>query len=223
MTTTSLTTPRSLRDVLPAIRADSCPYRYNFHMHTVCSDGQLHPHQLIEQAVKIGLQGLAITDHHSVKGYRLAASRLEQLRLQRPQAKLPQLWAGTEITASLVGTEVHILGYDFDPDCAELQPFLKGSAVPGTPAKVAIAALQTAGGIAVLAHPARYHKPPSKVIPAAAAAGVDGIEAYYSYRNSDPWRPSMPQTRQVRELGDRYGLLNTCGTDTHGMNLLRRI
>jgi len=221
--TTSLTSPHILRDVLHAIQADSCPYRYNFHMPTICSDGQLHPHQLIEQAVQIGLLGLAITDHHSVKGYRQATARLEQLRLQRPQTRLPYLWAGVEITAELVGTDVHILGYDFDPSDARLEPYLQGSAVPGATATEVIAALKAAGGITVLAHPARYHKPPSKVIPAAAAAGIDGIEAYYAYRSSDPWRPSMPQTKQVRELGDRYGLLNTCGTDTHGMNLLRRI
>jgi len=221
--TTSLASPRILRDVLDAIQADSCPYRYNFHMHTICSDGQLHPHQLIEQAVQIGLLGLAITDHHSVKGYRQAAARLEQIRLQRPQVRLPHLWAGVEITAELVGTDVHILGYDFDPNDAGLEPYLQGDALPGATAADAIAAIKAAGGIAVLAHPARYHKPPSKVIPAAAEAGIDGIEAYYAYRSSDPWRPSMPQTKQVRELGDRYGLLNTCGTDTHGMNLLRRI
>ncbi|MEO0948176.1 MAG: PHP domain-containing protein [Cyanobacteria bacterium J06641_5] len=221
--TTSLTSPRILRDVFHEIQADSCPYRYNFHMHTICSDGQLHPHQLIEQAVQIGLLGLAITDHHSVKGYRQAKARLEQLRLQRPQARLPQLWAGVEITAKLVDTDVHILGYDFDPNDAGLEPYLQGKALPGVAAAEVITTLKGAGGITVLAHPARYHKPPSKVIPAAAAAGIDGIEAYYAYRSRDPWRPSMPQTKQVRELGDRFGLLNTCGTDTHGMNLLRRI
>ena len=221
--TTSLTSPHILRDVLQEIRADSCPYRYNFHMHTVHSDGQLHPHQLIEQAIKIGLLGLAITDHHSVEGYRQAAVRLEQFRLQRPQVRLPHLWAGVEITAKLAGAEVHILGYDFDPDHAALEPYLQGSARPDVAAAEVISALQAAGGIAVLAHPARYHKPPSKVIPAAAEVGIDGIETYYAYRSSDPWRPSMPQTKQVQELGDRYGLLSTCGTDTHGMSLLRRI
>lgn len=214
---------RDLRSVLQTVRADSCPYRYNFHMHTSCSDGQLHPSQLVDQAVKIGLAGFAITDHHSTRGYQAAVVRLEQLRRQRPQARLPRLWTGTEITARLAGTEVHILGYDFEPGCPELVPYLQGAAVPETEAAVAIAAIQAAGGIAVLAHPARYHRPPSKVVPAAAEAGIDGVEAYYAYRNSDPWRPSMPQTQQVSELGDRYGLLRTCGTDTHGMNLLRRI
>ncbi len=214
---------RDLRGILQTIRADSCPYRYNFHMHTNCSDGQMHPNQLIEQAVKIGLAGLAITDHHSTRGYEIAATRLEQLRHQRPQARLPQLWTGTEITAQLAETEVHILGYDFEPSCTELVPYLQGSAVPGTPAEAAIAAIHAAGGIAVLAHPARYHRPPSRVVPAAAEAGIDGVEAYYAYRNCDPWRPSMPQTQQVSDLGNRFGLLKTCGTDTHGMNLLRRI
>jgi predicted metal-dependent phosphoesterase TrpH len=41
-------------------------------MHTNCSDGQLKPEVLIEQAVSIGLKGFAITDHHTVEGYKIA-------------------------------------------------------------------------------------------------------------------------------------------------------
>ena len=61
-----------LRQVFQGIHATSCPHNYNFHLHTVYSDGQLQPEQLIEQATNLGLRGLAITDHHTVAGYELA-------------------------------------------------------------------------------------------------------------------------------------------------------
>ena len=44
-----------LKQVFQTIDADSCPWSYNFHMHTVYSEGKLQPEALIEQAVTIGL------------------------------------------------------------------------------------------------------------------------------------------------------------------------
>jgi Predicted metal-dependent phosphoesterases (PHP family) len=59
----------ALKQVFQTIDADSCPGSYNFHMHTVYSDGRLQPEALMEQAIARGLKGLAITDHHSTQGY----------------------------------------------------------------------------------------------------------------------------------------------------------
>ena len=85
----------ALKQVWSTIGPNSCPQSYNFHMHTICSDGQLAPEALIEQAVSIGLQGLAITDHHSVQGYNRAQRWLEQTRIQHPgiAAASPLDWA----------------------------------------------------------------------------------------------------------------------------------
>jgi predicted metal-dependent phosphoesterase TrpH len=74
-----------------------------------------------------------------------------------------------------------------------------------------------------LAHPYRYRRPPEELIPAAADLGIDGIETYYAYNNPDPWKPSPVQTQQVKHLSEACGLLLTCGTDTHGLNLLQRL
>lgn len=211
----------SLRHVLAAITPESCPFSYNFHMHTVCSDGSLTPDALIEQALTIGLQGLAITDHHSVEGFRQAQQWLAH---QAPSAA-PHLWSGVEITARLRHTEVHILGYAFDPEAPELQLYLQGKAVQGDRAQAAVVidAIHQAGGIAVLAHPDRYRASAADLIAAAADLGIDGVETYYAYNNPNPWQPSPRQTREVFALGDRYGLLHTCGTDTHGLSLLQRL
>lgn len=91
----------ALRGVFEAIYAESCPTLFNFHMHTVCSDGQLQPEALMEQAIAIGLQGFAITDHHTVDGYQRAQVWLNNYIEANPDriGNLPHLW--TELRSLL--------------------------------------------------------------------------------------------------------------------------
>jgi len=215
----------ALREVFSQIKGDSCPYHYNFHLHTNCSDGQLTPKQLIEQAIALGLQGLTITDHHSIDGFHIAKEYLYNLKEEYPRLRLPQLWTGIEITSNLMGVEVHILGYAFDWEHPRLQPYLSGIRPYSEDAEAAtvIEAIQEAGGLAVLAHPGRYRSPAEKLIAQAVKIGVDGVEAYYAYGNPKPWFPSPKETEQIKELALFYNLLTTCGTDTHGSNILQRI
>ncbi|NEO24625.1 MAG: PHP domain-containing protein, partial [Moorea sp. SIO4A5] len=86
-----------------------------------------------------------------------------------------------------------------------------------------IDAIHQAGGLAVLAHPARYRKSADELITAIANLGIDGVETYYAYTNPEPWKPSPKQTKLVLQLSATYNLFNTCGTDTHGLSLLKRI
>ena len=215
----------ALRSVFETLTAESCPQSFNFHMHTVYSDGRLQPEELIEQAVAIGLQGLAITDHHSVQGYQKAQQWLTQQTAPVLPQLLPQLWTGIEINADLLHDEVHILGYAFDPLHTAMQPYLQGNSTTGQDyqASSVIGAIQAAGGLAVLAHPVRYRRSPDQLIPAAAQLGIDGVEAFYAYNNPSPWSPSLKQTTAVKALGKTHNLLNTCGTDTHGLSLLQRL
>lgn len=215
----------SLKLVWETIDADSCPHAYNFHMHTICSDGQLTPLALMEQAVNIGLKGMAITDHHSVRGYRAARDWLARVRQQFPQTSLPHLWTGVEITSNLQGVEVHILAYAFAPEHPAMEIYLQGLSPRGkdAAAEKVIANIHQAGGLAVLAHPARYRRPARELIPLGANLGIDAVEAYYAYTNPQPWQTSPVQTKQVKQLALEYNLFTTCGTDTHGLNLLRRI
>ena len=216
---------RALRQVFEKTDADSCPRSFNFHMHTIFSDGRLKPEELMSQAIAIGLQGLAITDHHSIDGYQVARCWLEDWKATHSQQAAPQLWTGLEVNASLLKTEVHILGYAFDPQHPRLLRYLQGQAPTGSDYEAAnvIAAIHQAGGLAVLAHPSRYPRSAAQLIPEAARWGIDGVETYYAYNNPQPWQPSPKQTKQVRQLGEIYGLLHTCGTDTHGKNLLMRL
>ncbi|WP_443029040.1 PHP domain-containing protein [Spirulina sp. CS-785/01] len=214
-----------LQEVWSQVNAQSCPYHYNFHMHTTCSDGQLHPHRLMEQAVDVGLQGLAITDHHTVAGYLEAIQWLKEAHVSGLFAHLPVLWTGMEITARLLNTEVHILGYGFDPDHVALRPYTQGEAPKGdlAEARCVIDAFHKAGGLVVLAHPARYRCSTKKLIPAAVELGIDGVETYYAYRRVNPWQPNTIGTiQEIEEMSDRYGVFRTCGTDTHGSNICLR-
>lgn len=215
----------ALKEVFQTINAESCPLQFNFHLHSRCSDGRLEPQKLVQQAIAIGLKGFAITDHHSVNGFYQALSWLEEWKYSHPEESVPRLWTGVEITAKLLGTEVHILGYAFNPKHPSMLTYLLGVSPIDEEAKAAnvIAAIHQAGGLAVLAHPARYRQTATALIPEAVSLGIDGVETYYAYDNPNPWRTSPEQTKQVKQLSTKYNLLNTCGTDTHGQNLLLRL
>lgn len=78
--------------------------------------------------------------------------------------------------------------------------------------QVAIDAIHTAGGVAILAHPLLYHFDDAALDKCAATMkdyGIEGIEVYYS-RNvgSDELR--------VKHLADKYQLLYSGGSDFHG-------
>ncbi|MCG9890705.1 MAG: PHP domain-containing protein [Thermosynechococcaceae cyanobacterium MS004] len=214
----------SLKSVFQSVSAESCPWQYNFHLHTLYSDGQLRPESIVQQAIAHGLKGFAITDHHTVAGYQEACRWLEAWTLSHHQDG-PILWSGIEITAELLGIEVHILGYGFDPAHAGIQPYLNGEHPTGTAGRAdsVIQGIQQAGGLAVLAHPVRYRRSPGDLIPAAAELGIDGVEGFYCYGNLDPWSPSLKQMEQVLQLGNAHNLFQTCGTDTHGLSILKRI
>ncbi|MGL5064354.1 MAG: PHP domain-containing protein [Microcoleus sp.] len=218
----------ALKQVFQAIDARSCPDFYNFHLHTLSSDGRLQPEQLMEQAVAKGLKGLAITDHHSTKGYDRAQIWLDNWKLANPDkiTVAPSLWTGVEISADLLKNEVHILGYSFDPEHPNLQPYLRGKSTEGTyfyAAARVIEAIHEAGGLAVLAHPCRYRLTAEKLIPEAVRFGIDGLETYYAYGNPNPWQASPKQTTLVKELAETYNLLVTCGTDSHGLSIQVRM
>ncbi len=214
-----------LKQVFQHIDAQSCPQLFNFHMHTVHSDGRLEPSELMSQAIAIGLKGLAITDHHSIDGYQLAQVWLENWKCSHPNTHIPYLWSGAEINANLLDTEVHILAYAFESEHPSMKPYLQKIPVVGKAyqANNVITAIQEAGGLAVLAHPARYKRSHFDLIPAAVDNGIDGVETFYAYSNPKPWKPSIGETQEIQELAAKFNLFNTCGTDTHGLNLLQRL
>ncbi len=90
-------------------------FRADLHCHSLCSDGSNTPEELVDLAVKIGLQGLSITDHDTIAAYTTTL----------PYAKIRGLALGTGVELSCVhnNTSVHVLGYGYPPDSEKLQDF----------------------------------------------------------------------------------------------------
>jgi hypothetical protein len=172
--------------------------------------------------VAIGLEHLAVTDHHALAAHDRIAAALA--RWQEEGTRIPTLWRGVEISCLLEGCLVHVLGLGFGPDPEPLAPYLQGEAVvgPGLRAEAVVAAIRAAGGLALLAHPARYRLPHQRLIAAAAEIGLDGGEAWYDYTMAPQWSPTPLVCDAIaRNLSDR-ALLLSCGTDTHGLALQGR-
>lgn len=208
-----------LTPVLRQVTADSCPGRFNFHCHTIHSDGSLDPAELARQAINLGLEHLAITDHHSHRA--LDGARIALERAAERGQTVPTLWRGVEISCLLQGCLVHVLALGFGEEHTPLLPYLQGSAVVGQAlrAEAVLEAIQASGGLALLAHPARYRLPFQRLIAAAAELGFDGAEAWYDYDMRPRWQPTPLVCEAISgDLANR-GLLQCCGTDTHGLVL----
>jgi predicted metal-dependent phosphoesterase TrpH len=208
-----------LTPILRQVGPTSCPGRFNFHCHTLCSDGSLQPGDLASQAVRLGLEHLAITDHHSDGAFALAQACFEAQAAEGHT--VPRLWRGVEISALLEGCLVHVLALGFDSPSPPLVPYLQGAAVVGAAlrAEAVVAAIQAAGGLALLAHPARYRLSHQRLIAAAAELGFDGAEAWYDYDMQGRWAPTPLVCEAIAADLRQRGLLLSCGTDTHGLEL----
>jgi len=208
--------------VLRGVKSSSYPGRLNFHCHTICSDGSLAPETLADQAIELGLEHFAVTDHHSSQALAPMQRHLDERR--QAGEPIPILWSGVEISCLLEGCLVHVLGLGFEPGHAALAPYLAGHAVVGAAlqAGAVVEAIHASAGLALLAHPARYRRPYQQLIRAAASLGFDGAEAFYDYEQSPRWAASPLICEAIASQLADLGLLCSCGTDTHGLQLFGR-
>jgi len=75
----------------------------DMHLHTTESDGVRTPTEVVNAAIKLGLAGIAITDHDTVSGVAEAVTAAEQSNTD--------VLSGIEFTAEKARKELHILGY----------------------------------------------------------------------------------------------------------------
>lgn len=80
---------------------------YDLHTHSTHSDGTTTVEANVSQAVELGLAGLAVTDHDTMDG----VARAETAAAGTGLVIIP----GTEFSAELDATSVHVLGYWTDP------------------------------------------------------------------------------------------------------------
>ena len=214
----------SIRKILDTVNSESCPKNLNFHCHTLCSDGSLTPLNLFIQAFNLGIKHLAVTDHHNVDAYRqIIGSNLFQTKFNQ-NSFCTKLWPGIEISCLIKKCLVHIIGLDIDINHKSLSPYVQNMSTTGEllRAEHVIKTIHDAGGIAILAHPARYRINYKELIDDAFELGIDGAEAWYDYDFNEEWTPSLFVCEQIDSQLKSLGLLSSCGTDTHGLSLKGR-
>jgi 3',5'-nucleoside bisphosphate phosphatase len=89
----------------------------DFHLHTLVSDGELTPLEVLQKAAARGVRSLSLTDHDTLGAYAWEGGAVfaeaERLGLT--------LTVGMEIDADLEGLEVHLLGLELDSGDAGLR------------------------------------------------------------------------------------------------------
>lgn len=244
----------------------------DLHNHTTASDGAYPPTDVVQRAFERGVKAIAITDHDTVAGVEEA----------REAAKARGMWftSGIEISATLEGREIHILGYGLDTSNKALLDYaretrqyrddraermitllrergvkkitmrdvreISGEGVIGRqhiakamwkrglvksvreafdkyladeafiqtvqreyPVEKAITLIHDAGGVAVLAHPARVIS--GEQFTSLLKAGLDGVELHHPSHDTD-----VCQLYTI--LANEHHLLTTGGSDFHGGN-----
>lgn len=92
----------------------------DLHCHSTASDGTLSPKELMLRAATMQVDCIALTDHDSTHGLDAAAATLKSLG-----GKKPTLIPGVEISCRWHQFEIHILGWNFDPEHLAIQALLK--------------------------------------------------------------------------------------------------
>ncbi|MBS0586251.1 MAG: PHP domain-containing protein [Verrucomicrobia bacterium] len=90
--------------------------RFDLHMHSTASDGTMSPIALLEEAKKLNLRGISITDHDTVHAYS------EELFKKADELGV-LLVPGVEFSTVYQGVSVHVLGYCFDWKSDRLREF----------------------------------------------------------------------------------------------------
>ena len=96
------------------------PATADLHNHTTYSDGLLTPAEVVQRAKGLGLAAIAITDHDGAGGIREAVTEGHRLGV----TVIPGVEVSTEDENEV---EYHILGYDFDPEEANMKAYLNNA------------------------------------------------------------------------------------------------
>lgn len=92
--------------------------RAEFHCHSIASDGLMSPSKIVQEANRLNLKSIALTDHDTTKGLDEAQKEADKLGV----TFLP----GIELSCDYKGATIHVLGFFKDDSYKniELQSFL---------------------------------------------------------------------------------------------------
>lgn len=222
-------------------RAMSETTRVEFHCHSTYSDGSLSPRELAEQLAADGVAFAALTDHNTVEGL----PAFEQALLRHEVGVV----TGVEITAWHGAQEIHLLGYGFDPDHAELQEVLRALRQRDLPAKATlddavrerVLATATPSGATATAVAGRSPLSVESAIRLIHEAGGRAFLAHPLVVESEPERLrqllidlqglgldgleavyepyAAPEQERLQGLAEELGLLVSGGSDAHERRL----
>jgi len=78
----------------------------DLHLHTSASDGVLSPQTVVENALRLGLKAIAITDHDTVDGFTEIFGKVDK--------DIIETVPGVELSGIYKESDIHILGYYID-------------------------------------------------------------------------------------------------------------
>lgn len=100
-------------------------YKFDMHCHTIRSDGRDTPKELIDRAVKIGMKGIAITDHDITPPETVTVNGKELDIETYAKNKGLKLIKGYEFSTDTMVEDVHILGYNLNWKSTDIKKEVK--------------------------------------------------------------------------------------------------
>lgn len=166
-------------------------YRGNMHVHTTASDGKKSPAECVELYRSLGYDFLAITDHWRLN--------------EEAQAGDMLVMRGTEYDFDIPGQALHIVGV-FP---AGADPRI----IRDDPPNEAIARINRAGGVAILAHPAWSMNTLEVMLKLGGVCGAEIFNAVSGFPWGNDRSHSGTQLDICANHGRLFGLV--AGDDTH--------
>lgn len=93
----------------------------DLHIHTYFSDGVFSPEKIVDTAVDVGLDAIAITDHDNILAYDVAQKHIKENNL----SDKIEVIRGIEVNTLYKNYEVHILGYLMDVENKDFKELIK--------------------------------------------------------------------------------------------------
>lgn len=207
---------KSIKELLSSFTQSDYESDVNLHIHSNFSDGKLSFQELIEDAKNKNYRHIAISDHNTVAGYK---------QNDILNSEHPKIITAIEFDCWYRGVLVHILGYGIDINNPELLKYC-AKTKKETEADIVrllnhrhpkdvIKAIHSAGGVAILAHPACYWTINLDFyVKSLVKLGLDGVEVFYPYRRHRGII-KFHRASTVKKIAEKYNLIMTGGSDSH--------
>ena len=194
-------------------------YKCDYHMHSKYSDGKLSPGQLVSRYKNEEYDIIALTDLLSIDGIKEFLAACEAVKVRGiAGVELP-----TDFCFNGKDHEIHILGYNFDPESELITSTLKdlrSGIRHRLETSEAIGIISEAGGQAFMAHPVRidslegrgteaFWKEFEEILKELRKKGLKGLECIY---------PEHTEEEEYRfiQLAGKYHLHVSSGTGFTG-------